>query len=324
MHCAFSVISLLMGLYFGHARAQLSETFYEQTCPNLETIVTQTVTAQFQSNFATGPATLRLLFHDCFVRGCDASVLIDSTSTNTAEKDATENLTLNPAGTNTVVAAKAAVEAVCPNLVSCADILALATRDVVGLTGGPSYSVELGRRDGLVSLASEVAANIPAPTFDLDQLNDFFSVKGLSQIDMIALSGAHTIGVSHCSGFSNRLYNFSSSNQVDPTLDSSYAAQLQQECPVNADSSIFVSMDPQTPTQFDNVYYQLLQSSEGLFSSDEILFTDSRSSSTVNSFAASADSFQTAFVTAITNMGRVGVKTGSDGEIRVDCTAFNS
>lgn len=324
MHCAFSVISLLMGLYFGPARAQLSETFYAQTCPTLETIVTQTVTAQFQSNFATGPATLRLFFHDCFVEGCDGSVLIDSTSTNTAEKDATENLTLNPAGFNTVVAAKAAVEAACPNLVSCADILALATRDVVGLTGGPSYSVELGRRDGIISLASEVAANIPPPTFDLDQLNALFSLKGLSQIDMIALSGAHTIGVSHCSGFSNRLYNFSSSNQVDPTLAASYATQLQQECPVNANPSIFVNMDPQTPTQFDNLYYANLQSFEGLFTSDEILFTDSRSSSTVNIFAASTDSFQSAFVSAITSMGQIGVKTGSEGQIRVDCTAFNS
>lgn len=324
MHCAFIVISLLMGLYFGRARAQLSETFYAQTCPTLETIVTQTVTAQFQSNLATGPATLRLFFHDCFVEGCDGSVLIDSTSTNTAEKDATENLTLNPAGFNTVVAAKAAVEAACPNLVSCADILALATRDVVGLTGGPSYSVELGRRDGIISLASEVAANIPPPNFDLDQLNALFSLKGLLQIDMIALSGAHTIGVSHCSGFSNRLYNFSSSNQVDPTLAASYATQLQQKCPVNAAPSIFVSMDPQTPTQFDNLYYANLQSFEGLFTSDEVLFTDSRSSSTVNNFAASTDSFQSAFVSAITSMGRIGVKTGSEGQIRVDCTAFNS
>jgi len=159
----------------------------------------------------------------------------------------------------------------------------------------------------------------------LDQLNTLFSFKGLSQIDMIALSGAHTVGVSHCSRFSNRIYNFSSSNEVDPTLDPSYASILQSDCPIDADlTTIVVGMDPQTPNQFDNAYYQDLQSHEGIFTSDEVLFTDSRSASTVNSFAASTDSFQTAFVTAITNLGRTGVKTGNDGEIRRDCTAFNS
>lgn len=324
MYWAFSVISLLMGLYFGHGRAQLSESFYAQTCPNLESIVTQAVTAKFQETFVTGPATLRLFFHDCFVQGCDASVLIDSTSTNTAEKDASENLNLASDGFDTVVRAKAAVEAVCPSLVSCADILALAARDVVGLTGGPSYNVELGRKDGLISLASEVSANLPPPTFDLDQLNALFALNGLSQTDMIALSGAHTIGISRCNEFLNRLYNFSSSNQVDPTLDPSYAQQLQQTCPINASPNIIVAMDPLTLTQFDNLYYQNLQAHEGLFTSDQILFTDSRSSSTVNDFAASTNSFQTAFVTAMTKLGRTAVKTGSQGEIRLDCSAFNS
>ena len=67
MYLAFSVISLLMGFYFGHGRAQLSDTFYAQTCPNLESTVTQAVTAKTQETFVAIPATLRLFFHDCFV-----------------------------------------------------------------------------------------------------------------------------------------------------------------------------------------------------------------------------------------------------------------
>lgn len=50
-----------------------------------------------------------------------------------AEKDAKDNVSLAGDGFDTVVKAKQAVENVCPGVVSCADILALATRDVVKL-----------------------------------------------------------------------------------------------------------------------------------------------------------------------------------------------
>ncbi|KAL2523211.1 Protoporphyrinogen oxidase [Forsythia ovata] len=111
---------------------QLVENFYSSSCPNVESIVRQAVATKFNQTFITVPGTLRLFFHDCFVEGCDASVLIAS-SNNDAEKDAPDNLSLVGDGFDTVVKAKQAVEAQCPFIVSCADILAIAARDVVVL-----------------------------------------------------------------------------------------------------------------------------------------------------------------------------------------------
>ncbi|QHO47271.1 hypothetical protein HN51_016664 [Arachis hypogaea] len=303
---------------------KLVENFYGQTCPNVESIVTQAVTTKFHQTITTGQATLRLFFHDCFVQGCDASVMIASPNGD-AEKDASENLSLAGDGFDTVIKAKAAVEASCPGVVSCADILALATRDVIALLGGPSYRVELGRRDGLVSKASSVDSNLPKASFNLNQLNKMFSKHNLTQTDMIALSGAHTVGFSHCNQFSNRLYSFQSSSHVDPTLDPNYAQQLKSDCPQQSvNPSVVIALDPQTSFTFDNLYYKNLVSGQGLLESDQTLFTDPKSQATVVEFANNQNEFFVAFVAAMRKLGRVGVKTGNDGEIRRDCTTFNS
>ncbi|GLT27231.1 hypothetical protein SLA2020_022450 [Shorea laevis] len=302
---------------------QLAENFYSSTCPNVESIVKQVVKTKFGQTFVTVPATLRLFFHDCFVQGCDASILISSPNGD-AEKDAPDNLSLAGDGFDTVNKAKEAVEQACPGVVSCADILAIAARDVVVVAGGPSFNVELGRLDGLVSTASSVAGKLPEPTFDLDQLNALFAENNLTQTDMIALSGAHTVGFSHCNRFANRIYSFSKSSPVDPTLNSSYAVQLMQACPQNVDPSIAIDMDPVTPRLFDNMYYKNLVNGEGLFTSDEVLFTDPASRPTVNDFANNPTDFNGAFATAMRKLGRTSVKTGKQGEIRRDCTAFNN
>ncbi|KAJ1433463.1 Secretory peroxidase [Sesbania bispinosa] len=320
----FVVLSLLLLLSSTTSSAQLTRGFYNKICPNVEQYVRSAVTQKFQQTFVTAPATLRLFFHDCFVRGCDASVLLASPN-NKAEKDHPDDISLAGDGFDTVVKAKAAVDRdpQCRNKVSCADILALATRDVVNLAGGPFYNVELGRRDGRISTIASVQHSLPSPNFNLDQLNTMFSSHGLSQTDLVALSGAHTIGFSHCNRFSNRIYNFSPRSRIDPTLNLQYAFQLRQMCPLRVDPRIAINMDPVTPQKFDNQYFKNLQQGKGLFTSDQVLFTDGRSKATVNLFASNEKAFESAFINAITKLGRVGVKTGNQGEIRIDCTRPN-
>ncbi|KAM0975854.1 hypothetical protein ACFX13_019142 [Malus domestica] len=312
-------LSLSLCLLLCPTSAQLKTNYYANICPDVEKIVKNAVNNKFQQTFVTVPATLRLFFHDCFVHGCDASVA--STASNKAEKDHPDNLSLAGDGFDTVIKAKAAVDAVpqCKNKVSCADILALATRDVIGLVGGPSYSVELGRLDGLTSTSTSVDGKLPKPTFNLNQLTSMFASNGLSQADMVALSGAHTLGFSRCNQFSNRIY----SNPVDPTLNKTYATQLQQMCPQNVDPDIAINMDPTSPREFDNAYFQNLIEGKGLFTSDQVLFKDSRSQPTVRTWAKDKTAFNQAFINAMTKLGRVGIKTGNNGNIRRDCGILN-
>lgn len=322
---ALCCLSLSLCLFPHLSSAQLKQNYYAKVCPNVENIVKTVVKQKVQQTFVTIPATLRLFFHDCIIQGCDASIMIASSGRNKAEKDHPDNLSLAGDGFDTVIRAKAAVDAVpsCRNKVSCADILAMATRDVIALAGGPSYVVELGRLDGLSSTAASVNGKLPQPFFNLNQLNSLFSSHGLNQNDMIALSAGHSVGFSHCGKFSNRIYSFSKQSSVDPTLNRAYVLQLQNMCPRNVDPRVAINMDPNTPRKFDNMYFKNLQQGKGLFSSDQVLFTDSRSRPMVNTWASNSAQFNQAFITAMTKLGRVGVRTGSKGNIRRNCAAFN-
>ncbi|QCD99624.1 peroxidase 16-like [Vigna unguiculata] len=317
-----AIVFLLV--FIAGCHAQLGVDYYRNTCPNVESIVRRAVEVKFQQTDVTVPATLRLFFHDCFVRGCDASVMLASTN-HTSEKDSPIDLSLAGDGFDTVIKAKAAVDSVpgCQNKVSCADILAMATRDVIALAGGPSYAVELGRLDGRVSTKGSVRNHIPLPDFKLEKLNQMFASHGLTLTDLVALSGAHTVGFSHCNQFSKRIYNFKGNKSIDHTLNPAYAKELQQKCPKNAEPEAAVQMDPVTPKIFDNQYYKNLQQGKGLLSSDQALFTHKRTRELVNLFASNNTVFETSFVSAITKLGRIGIKTGHQGEIRRDCSMVN-
>ncbi|EFJ29637.1 hypothetical protein SELMODRAFT_92054 [Selaginella moellendorffii] len=132
---------------------------------------------------------LRLHFHDCFVNGCDGSVLLDDFPGFTGEKTALPNAN-SLRGFEVVDEMKAALERNCPGVVSCADILALAAQLSVEMRGGPRWSVEVGRRDALS--ASRITANndIPPPTSNVSTLVSLFQKQGLSVRDMVILSGS--------------------------------------------------------------------------------------------------------------------------------------
>ncbi|GMH09075.1 hypothetical protein Nepgr_010915 [Nepenthes gracilis] len=316
-------VLVVLNLSAFHLKAQLQVGFYDQTCGLAELIVKDEVRKGLTKDAGFAAGLIRIHFHDCFVRGCDGSVLIDSTASNKAEKDSPVN---SPSlrGFEVIDNAKARIEAVCKGVVSCADILAFAARDSVEMTGGFGYDVPTGRRDGRVSLASETLTNLPPPTANVNKLTQIFANKGLIQEEMVTLSGAHTIGRSHCTSFSNRLYNFSATNRQDPALDAAYAAQLKQQCPQGStDTSLVVPMDPISPLVLDSGYYMDILANRGLFSSDQALLNDSTTAIQVNQNAWNSYLWRSKFASAMVKMGQIGVLTGNAGEIRANCRVIN-
>ncbi|RRT47098.1 hypothetical protein B296_00016211 [Ensete ventricosum] len=130
-------------------------------------------------------------------------------------------------------------------------------------------------------------------------------------------AGAHTIGVAHCPTFSNRLYNFSRTASTDPTLNTKYAAQLKKECPPGSNNE--VDMDPPSPLTFDTSYYSNLLDNRGLFTSDQILMSTPATAGKVRQFASNSVLFKHKFAAAMVKMGKIGVLTGKQGEIRRYC-----
>ncbi|KAJ8754535.1 hypothetical protein K2173_005696 [Erythroxylum novogranatense] len=315
---------VFLGLALRHSNAQLNATFYATTCPNVSSIVRGVIQQALQSDTRIGASLIRLHFHDCFVNGCDASILLDNSTSILSEKLAGPNVN-SARGFNVVDNIKTATENSCPGVVSCADILALAAEASVSLSGGPSWSVLLGRRDSLTANQAGANASIPAPFESLSNITAKFSAVGLNTNDLVALSGAHTFGRAQCRTFSNRLYNFSGTGNPDPTLNTSYLATLRQICPQNGSGTALANLDPTTSDGFDNNYFTNLQNNQGLLQSDQELFstTGAATIAIVNSFASSQSAFFQSFAQSMINMGNISPLTGSNGEIRSDCKKVN-
>lgn len=123
--------------------------------------------------------------------------------------------------------------------------------------------------------------------------------------------------------FSDRLYNFSGKNDVDPTLDTKYIVKLKKKCKPGDQNSI-VEMDPGSFKTFDESYFTLVAKRRGLFQSDAALLDDGETKSYIQRQAFNhGPTFFKDFGESMVKMGRIGVLTGEDGEIRKVCTEVN-
>lgn len=92
-----------------------------------------------------------------------------------------------------------------PRLISHADLWALAANVAIKVMGGPEVTTHFGRfdvqahKEGMQS----AAGRLPDGDKDAKHLRDIFYPKGFTDQDIVALSGAHTVGACHAerSGF---------------------------------------------------------------------------------------------------------------------------
>ncbi|KAK6156022.1 hypothetical protein DH2020_010270 [Rehmannia glutinosa] len=295
-------------VFLNSSSAQLSANYYSKSCPNLFGTVKSVVHSAIQNEARMGASLLRLFFHDCFVNGCDGSILLDDTSSFTGEKGAIPNRN-SARGFNVVDNIKSAVEKACPGVVSCADILAVAARDSVVILGGPDWNVKLGRRDSRTASRSAANNGIPAPTSNLNALISRFNALGLSTKDLVALSGSHTIGQARCTSFRARIYN-------ESNLDTSLAQTRRGNCPraTGSGDNNLAPLDLQTPTNFDNSYFKNLVNRRGLLHSDQQLFNGGSTDSIVRTYSNSPNTFESDFAAAMIKMGDISPLTGSRGD----------
>ncbi|TVU24050.1 hypothetical protein EJB05_26444, partial [Eragrostis curvula] len=242
-----ALVAVLLAAMSSVEAGELEVRYYANKCKSVENIVKWHVIKALKANRRTGAALVRLIFHDCFVRGCDGSVLLDKSYDNPhPEKEAPVNIGL--AAFDLLEEIKAAVECRCPGVVSCSDILIYAARDAASFlsNGNVHFDVAAGRLealDGFVSKADEVLeisvfsaykydrpgnysreafstipheaqAELPDSTDDVEKLLTTFAKKNFTNEELVILTGAHSIGQGHCSSFTGRLTEPPS--QIDP------------------------------------------------------------------------------------------------------------
>lgn len=137
-------------------------------------------------------------------------------------------------------------------------------------------------------------------------------------------AGSHTIGLSRCTSFRQRLYNQTGNGQPDFTLDQAYAAQLRTNCPISGGDNNLFPLDLVSPTKFDNFYFKNILASKGLLSSDQVLFTkSSKTMELVQLYAANNGLFVEQFAKSMVKMGNISPLTGRRGEVRKNCRKVN-
>ncbi|KAF5189772.1 Peroxidase [Thalictrum thalictroides] len=135
-------------------------------------------------------------------------------------------------------------------------------------------------------------------------------------VDLVALSGAHTIGLAKCNFVTARLYNNSASSFAPP-----FATVLKQGCPPISDNK--VSLDFTMPLTLDNVYYQNVLASKGLLVSDQSLLNSTASKDLVENFAMDNSLFLQQFTKSMIKLGNITPAIGSTGEVRTNCRKKN-
>ncbi|KAJ0087979.1 hypothetical protein Patl1_32064 [Pistacia atlantica] len=319
----FSVlIFLLLPLFlqFHSGKSELQYNYYAESCPNAEEIIKKGVIKLYNTHGNTAVSWVRNLFHDCVVKSCDASLLLETV--NGIESEQASDRSFGMRNFKYVKTIKDALEQECPMTVSCADVVALSARDGIVMLGGPRIEMKTGRRDSKESYFAEVDSLIPNHNDSISSVLSRFQSLGVDVEGTVALLGAHSVGRVHCVNLVHRLYP-----TVDPTLDPHYAEYLKGRCPTpdpDPKAVLYARNDRETPMILDNNYYKNVLNHKGLLIIDQQLASDPTTLPYVEKMAADNGYFQDQFSRAVLLLSENSPLTGDQGEIRKDCRYVNS
>ncbi|CAH8355698.1 unnamed protein product [Eruca vesicaria subsp. sativa] len=331
--------------------SRLRYDYYGVSCPFAEKIIGNAVNEIYKARPGIAPSLIRLLFHDCFIEGCDASVLLDADESQSSEKEAPPNLSLK--ALDVIASIKSELEGTCPGVVSCADILVMSTREALALAGGPSYTLKTGRKDSLFTFKDIAERELPSPRSTLSQILASFASRGFSAQETVTLLGAHSIGITHCTFFKDRLYNFSGTDNPDPELNPGFLQELKTKCPFSASASspspcpdtgfapslsasdyhgnygltsendgvIDLSFNNEGgPLNFGTRYYRRLLQNKGVMYADQQLMASEETATWVRAYSSDPLLFRRDFIKAMVKLSSYHVLTGPLGQVRTNCS----
>lgn len=132
------------------------------------------------------------------------------------------------------------------------------------------------------------------------------------------------MGVTHCSFFDDRLWNFKGTGKADPAMDVNLVKQLKNVCPQKGVGlGKAVNLDQGTPAVVDKVFFNQIIAKKGILQLDQTLATDRATSGRTAFLAGPRSPFTADFVAALVKLGNVGVMQGANGEIRNICSKIN-
>jgi peroxidase len=196
-------------------------------------------------------------------------------------------------------------------------------------TGGPSFAVPTGRRDGKVSNLRD-ADSLPDVKDGIDALRSKFTANGLSTKDLVLLSAAHTVGTTACFFLQDRLYNFPLPNGnrgADPSISPGFLAELKSRC-APGDLNTRLPLDRGSEGTFDTSILRNIRNGFAVIGSDAALYNATSTVDVVDSYSGLLSTFfgpyfRQDFAEAMVRMGSIGVVTGGNGEVRKVCSKFN-
>ncbi|GAX83796.1 hypothetical protein CEUSTIGMA_g11221.t1 [Chlamydomonas eustigma] len=173
-----------------HPRHAIATSTGLLVMPNAETQAAINAALRKVMNKGKAPSALRLVFHDAGTfnlakrdGGMNSSIQF--------ELDRPENFGLKRGWRIVLDLEKAVKGTPAEGLVTRTDWIALAGAAAVAMCGGPVIPVAIGRQD---ALGPDPEGRLPAESLSASELKSNFAAKGFSVRELVALSGAHTIG----------------------------------------------------------------------------------------------------------------------------------